>query len=160
MTSRIPTVLAAVALALAAGAAALLPRGGEGAPLITMYRSSTCPCCHLWGETMERAGFRVRSVIDDDQAGVKERHEVPWELTSCHTSTVEGYVLEGHVPAGAVRRLLDERPALAGVGVGGMPAGSPGMPSLNPEPYEVKGFAAGAVTGVYERRDAFGRRAE
>jgi hypothetical protein len=158
MRRKIIITLGALALALVAGAAALLPRGSDTTPAITMYRSSTCPCCHKWGEVMERAGMRVRTVIADDQAAVKERLGVPWELTSCHTSTVGGYVVEGHVPAEAVLRMLAETPLLTGIGVGGMPAGSPGMESLHPEAYEVAGFAGGRVTETFERRDALGQR--
>ena len=108
-------------------------------PLVTVTRDPSCGCCGAWAEHLEAAGFPVRMVETDELDAVKRRLGVPEELASCHTAEVGGYVVEGHVPAPAVRRLLAERPSATGLAVPGMPAGSPGMdfPGVTPENYEV-----------------------
>ncbi|NIO06950.1 MAG: hypothetical protein GTO40_02760 [Deltaproteobacteria bacterium] len=99
-------------------------------------------------------GFRV-SVKDLGQGqlrAVKVKYGVPPALYSCHTALVGKYVIEGHVPADLIKRLLDERSALAGLGVPGMPIGSPGMEGPNPQPYNIIGFDRGGGMQVYARR--------
>ena len=90
----------------------------------------------------------------DDILAVKERHGVPSNLAGCHTGLVDGYVVEGHVPADVIARMLEERPAIAGIAVPGMPIGSPGMevPGREPQPYEVIAFDLDGGTSVFERR--------
>jgi hypothetical protein len=88
------------------------------------------------------SGFATRVVDTADLSGVKARLGVPRELAACHTAEVSGYVLEGHVPAGAVKRLLFERPRAAGLAVPGMPMGSPGMEGPNPQAYDGVLFGA------------------
>jgi hypothetical protein len=83
---------------------------------------------------------------------VKIKYNVPEKLYSCHTALVQSYVIEGHVPADLIHRLLKERPALAGLAVPGMPVGSPGMEGANPQPYEVISFDKAGRTSVYARR--------
>jgi|SRR5690625_3485928 len=108
-------------------------------PLVTMTKDPFCGCCSAWAEHLEVAGFPVRVVETGELHVVKQRLGVPAELASCHTAEIGGYVLEGHVPAPAVRRLLAKQPSATGLAVPGMPAGSPGMdyPGVTPEPYEV-----------------------
>ena len=96
-------------------------------PVATVYKSPTCGCCSLWGRHLEAEGFEVVSVDRTDMASVKDSLGVPDDLVSCHTAVVDGYVVEGHVPAASIRRLLDERPDARGLAVPGMPLGSPGM---------------------------------
>ena len=96
-----------------------------------------CGCCGAWVEHLRHAGFATTVVETRDLDAVKRRLGVPAELASCHTAEVQGYVVEGHVPAAAIRRLLTERPQAAGLAVPGMPAGSPGMEGGTPETYEV-----------------------
>ena len=121
----------------------LLAVGGAGwaatLPLVTVTKDPSCGCCGAWVDHLRAAGFPVRVVESDDVDTLKSRLGVPAELASCHTAEVEGYVVEGHVPAAALTRLLAERPAATGLAVPGMPAGSPGMdyPGTVPEPYEV-----------------------
>jgi hypothetical protein len=91
-------------------------------------------------------GFAVRTIESADVGLVKMRYQVPADLASCHTALVDGYVIEGHVPAAEVRRLLRERPAIVGLAVAGMPEGSPGMEGARREPYDVIAF------GDLERR--------
>jgi hypothetical protein len=98
-------------------------------PQITVYKTPTCGCCSAWVAHMEQAGFAVtaRDVAQEVLWGLKSRAGLTPELGSCHTAFVEGYVVEGHVPAADVQRLLSERPDARGLTVPGMPIGSPGM---------------------------------
>lgn len=82
-------------------------------------------------------GFRVKPVAVEDTAAMRKRMGVPEALGGCHTAVIEGYAIEGHVPAREIKRLLAEKPAAAGLAVPGMPQGSPGMESANPAPYKV-----------------------
>ena len=107
---------------------------GALGPELTIYRSASCGCCTQWGAHIAAAGFRIEDQIREDMNLVKQQRGVRSELASCHTAVVEGYVIEGHVPASAIQRLLAERPNIRGLAVPGMPVGSPGM--------EVKGVQA------------------
>ena len=94
---------------------------------MTVYRSPTCGCCEKWIAHMVKQGFTVKDIPSEDMPSVKERLGVPTALQSCHTAVVEGYVVEGHVPAGDVKRLLKTKPQASGLAAPGMPTGSPGM---------------------------------
>ena len=108
------------------------------APLVTVYKSPTCGCCRLWAAHMEQEGFRVETVDTDRLAAIRDSLGVPGDLSACHTATVGGYTVEGHVPAEQVRRLLAERPRARGLIVPGMPLGSPGMEQGDTrQPYDV-----------------------
>lgn len=124
--------------------------------LVTVYKTSTCPCCTEWVEHLRANGFEVeaRDVSSTELAQIRSREGVAGKLASCHTSTVAGYVLEGHVPADVVRRLLDEHPQLRGLAVPGMPPGVPGMPDPGPDrpPYEVVAIQPDGGTAVYATR--------
>jgi hypothetical protein len=111
------------------------------APVVEVYKTPTCGCCGKWVEHLRADGFTVRVTDLNDLSGVKKTRGVPAQLQSCHTATVGDYVIEGHVPAQDVRRLLKERPAVAGIAVAGMPIGSPGM-EVNDivHPYNVMAF--------------------
>jgi hypothetical protein len=147
------TVLALVGLA-AAGAVTAVATSGSGAqgPLITVYKSPTCGCCTAWVTHIKRAGFRVELHDTVDVQPVKDRWGVPPDLVSCHTARVDGYVIEGHVPADLVQRLLRERPAVVGIATPGMPMGSPGMEGGEPEPYDVVTFDKEGRTALFARR--------
>lgn len=119
-------------------------------PEVTVYRSPACTCCGGWIAHMEEAGFDVEVVEDRNLVEVKAETGVPGRLHSCHTAVLGPYVVEGHVPAGDVERLLRESPRVKGIAVAGMPAGSPGMPGT-PEPYVVESFTALGSTGVWAR---------
>lgn len=97
------------------------------APQMVVHHDPNCGCCGKWIEHMEQHGFAVQSVLETDMNVVKRDLGVPENLPSCHTATVDGYVIEGHVPAADVQRLLAERPDAKGLSVPGMPLGSPGM---------------------------------
>lgn len=119
-------------LALAAPAAQ-----AAGNPRITVHKSPSCGCCGLWVQHIERSGYPVTTVETDDLTPIKQKAGIPTELAACHTAFVDGYVIEGHVPAEAINRLLAERPAIKGIAVAGMPANSPGMPAPVAEPFSV-----------------------
>ena len=130
---------AGLGLAVAGGKSlwAAMP-GSDADPTMTIYMSPTCGCCANWVEHMREAGFTVEVQDRNDMAAVKAEHGVPDQLMSCHTAVVEGYVVEGHVPADLVRRLLAERPDADVLAVPGMPIGSPGMEQDGRAvPYEV-----------------------
>lgn len=111
---------------------------GPDAPTVTVFKSPTCGCCSMWVEHLEAAGFTVETRDRDDMAVVKDSLGLPSDLASCHTGVVDGYVIEGHVPAEYVARLLKERPEALGLAVPGMPVGSPGMEMGDRrDPYQV-----------------------
>ncbi|GAA4000404.1 DUF411 domain-containing protein [Sphingomonas humi] len=115
--------VAATGLALAAVPALAAPT-----PAMVTWRDPGCGCCIKWVEAMRRAGFAVTVRESQDMAAVKTRLKVPAALASCHTSEIGGLVVEGHVPADAIRKLLARRPAgVIGIAAPGMPRGSPGM---------------------------------
>jgi hypothetical protein len=122
-------------------------------PAVTVYKSPTCGCCSKWIDHIKSHGFDVKAVDVEDIDLVKKTYGVPPALASCHTSLVGGYIVEGHVPAEAVSRLLRERPAIAGITVPGMPVGSPGMemPGRR-DPYSIMSFDKTGKYTVYERR--------
>ncbi|ALA18088.1 MULTISPECIES: DUF411 domain-containing protein [Chelatococcus] len=126
-------------LAALAVVARLPAAAAEALPPVTVSRDPACGCCEAWVEHMRAAGFRVTVVETTAINRVKARLGVPQDLASCHTAEVAGYVLEGHVPADAVVRLLAERPVGTGLAVPGMPVGSPGMEveGVAPDTYEV-----------------------
>jgi len=94
---------------------------------IKVYRDPNCQCCHKWINHLEENKFNVLDILTPDMASVKEAAHLPKQMTSCHTAIIEGYVIEGHVPATDIRRLLAERPDIAGLSVPQMPLGTPGM---------------------------------
>lgn len=112
----------------------------EDMPTIQVFKSPTCGCCGMWVEHLEASGFRVKTEDVADLSPIKTMAGVPSHLMACHTGMIDGYTIEGHIPADAIRKLLAERPAIKGLAVPGMPAGSPGMPSPTPEPYDVIAF--------------------
>ena len=110
---------------------------------VTVYLGPGCDCCRRWVDHMRASGFRVEAQQRDDLASLKRRLGVPDELASCHTAVVDGYLVEGHVPAADVKRLLAERPRGAkGLAVPGMVQGSPGMEGARREPYSTLVFDA------------------
>ena len=104
---------------------------------IVVYQSKTCGCCKKWVNHLQDNGFKVRSELMDDVTDVKLKMNVPMKLASCHTAVVNGYVVEGHLPASAIKKLITENPSLKGISVPGMPMGSPGMEGSYKEAYDV-----------------------
>ena len=118
-------------------------------PTIMVYKTPSCGCCNGWVEHLREAGFAVETRDVRDLMSVKLDAGVPTAMSSCHTAIVDGYVVEGHVPAEHVARLIEERPAVAGIAVPGMPIGSPGMEGPNPEPYQVLAFGLDGSATVF-----------
>lgn len=128
----------------------LLPTAAPAAD-ITVYKSPYCGCCAEWVTHMRSHGHDMKTVEMEDLTAIKKMTGVGEHLQSCHTAIVDGYVIEGHVPAADVARLLTEKPKARGLAVPGMPIGSPGMEGANPEPYEVLLFQADGSARVYAR---------
>ena len=140
-------------------AAAPAPQAGQAGATaqqtrLVVYKTPTCGCCRAWVEQAQAAGFAVEVHDMSDVQPVKHEHGVPGHLGSCHTALVDGYVVEGHVPADVIRRMLRERPQVAGIAVPGMPVGSPGMevPGGRKDPYDIIAFTRGGQVSVYESR--------
>lgn len=125
------------------------PQGQASLPEVAVYKSPSCGCCSKWGEHLQAAGFRVTEHDVRDLLAVKNEHGVPRELGACHTALVDGYVIEGHVPAEDILRLLEERPEVRGLAVPGMPMGSPGMEGPRKDPYASLSFDAEGNTAIW-----------
>ncbi len=127
----------------------------QALPPMTVYKDPNCGCCSLWVEHAQKAGFTVRVADTHDLAGVKRDLGVPARLASCHTVVIGQFLVEGHVPADDVKRLLRERPAgVRGIAVPGMPIGSPGMeqgPPSGYQRYDVIAFTATGQTSVFAK---------
>ena len=143
MTDKLRSLTRRSALGLVA-AFSVLPRYPAAAKTssILVHKDPDCSCCSGWVRHLQSAGFVVTVDKTKDLRSVRGRLGVPADLAACHTAEVDGYVLEGHVPAVAVQRLLEKRPAATGLAVPGMPAGSPGMEGGAPQPYDVVLFGA------------------
>lgn len=120
-------------------------------PALTVYKTASCGCCKGWITTMTRAGHRPKVVVVEDVTPFNKRYGVPFELSSCHLSTIGGYVVVGHTPPADVARLLRERPKALGLTVPGMPLGSPGMetPDGRKEAYATLLLLPGGKTRVF-----------
>lgn len=147
---RFTRVLLATA-GIATLAAAAAPGRAASAPIaITVYHSPTCGCCKKWVSYLQANNFAVKSIEQEDLSDVKADAGVPARLSSCHTALVGGYVIEGHVPAADIQRLLREKPKVIGLTAPGMPGAGPGM-DVNKEPYEVLTFDAKGNTTVWAK---------
>jgi len=113
-------LLLALALTLAWTGAA------QALPIITVHKSPTCDCCEKYVDYLRDNGFKVKAVNEQDMDAIKKQHGMS-HIASCHTALVNGYVVEGHVPVAAIRKLLKERPDIVGISAPGMPMNSPGM---------------------------------
>ena len=133
--------------------AGLAAQRGTAGPAIEIFKTPSCGCCLKWVEYMKTNGFSVRAINVEDIAAVKSSYHVPDEAQSCHTGVVEGYAIEGHVPAVDVRRLLKERPSVAGIAVAGMPVGSPGMEveGVKPQAFNTVSFDKQGTIKVFQK---------
>lgn len=134
----------------ALGLGLLAPARAQRVPALTVYMSPSCGCCGGWVRHMGESGFRVERRDVTDVTPMKRQLGIPQTLWSCHTALVDGYAVEGHVPAGDVKRLLRERPKAIGLAAPGMPLGAPGMEQGTPQPYSTVLFD-GRGSRVYER---------
>ncbi|MDX1506643.1 MAG: DUF411 domain-containing protein [Woeseiaceae bacterium] len=120
-------------------------------PTVTVYKNPNCRCCTYWTRHLEKAGFDVDVRVDSNRRDVQIEYGITEDVAACHTGVVDGYVIEGHVPAADIRRLLEDRPDAAGLAVPGMPVGSPGMPGPNPQPFDVLLLKENGSTDVFQR---------
>ncbi|WP_083986046.1 DUF411 domain-containing protein [Helicobacter enhydrae] len=118
---------------------------------VVVYENPTCSCCKLWSKHLRENGFEVKEVKTNEWLQLKEKHKISQELQSCHTAEVEGYFLEGHIPAEDIKRLLEEKPqGVVGLSVPGMVIGSPGMEQgWRKESYKVYFIKKDGSTGVW-----------
>ena len=124
LRQRLMWMIAILLLCFGSPAAAMASTAGEE---VLVFRSAYCECCEAWESHIAEAGFVVQDHVADDMDGIKEAMGVPADSASCHTARVSGYVVEGHVPAASIQRMLKERPEIKGLAAPGMPMGSPGM---------------------------------
>ena len=120
------------------------------APKIQVFKTPTCGCCANWVKHLQANGFEVAVKEVQDTGEYRRQYGVPEKLLSCHTGVVEGYALEGHVPAAEIHRLLKERPKAKGLSVPGMPMGSPGMEGSMSQAFSVILFDSEGKTSVYQ----------
>ena len=138
-------------LLLLAGALSAAPVLAQSQPPIELYKSATCGCCGQWAEHMRSSGFKVTEHNVDDVPAARQKLGMPERLGSCHSARIGHYVIEGHVPAADVRRLLKEKPEALGLAVPGMPAGPPGMDVPNSPPYETLLVQTDGSTRVFAK---------
>lgn len=132
--------------------AACAPKTDSGHPTIEVWKSPTCSCCSKWVEHLRNDGFKVTVHNETAMNSLKTKLGVPQALASCHTATVDGYVIEGHVPAQDIRKLLGEKPKALGLAVPGMPIGSPGMEQGDQhDAYETLAFTSAGESSVYAK---------
>jgi len=135
------------ALVLLSGAAMAsgLAQAEHDARHATLYKQPQCGCCTAHADYLRANGFLIDEVEVRQPQAFKEDHGIPREMAGCHTIKVGGYLVEGHVSADLIDRLLDERPDVAGISLPGMPTGSPGMPGPKPEPHQVYSFGDNGI---------------
>lgn len=108
---------------------------------VTVYRSPTCSCCEKWVAHIKDKGFQVTDIVTEDVQGIKNKYGVTAEMASCHTALVDGYIVEGHVPADDIKQLLKTKPNVLGIAAPGMPVGTPGMEmGARKDAYQVMSF--------------------
>ena len=109
---------------------------GQALPVVNVYKSAQCGCCKAWAEHLQKNGFTVISHDVDDVPAIRKKLGMPSQFGSCHTAKAVQYLVEGHVPAADIKRLLKERPKAIGLAVPSMPPGSPGMEGERSVPYD------------------------
>ena len=153
MKVKILVVTAVAAVVVMWGGLVGARASAQAGPSVQVYKDASCGCCAKWIEHLRQSGFVVSSSDIKDMNVVKETYGVPRTARSCHTATVGGYVVEGHVPATEIKRLLSARPAVVGIAVPGMPVGSPGMEApdarYHVRAYDVLAFDKRGQTTVF-----------
>jgi hypothetical protein len=123
----------------------------QKAPLVEVWRAPSCGCCGQWVKHLQKNGFVTKVHTVEDAGPVRRAAGIPDQLGSCHTAKVNGYAIEGHVPASDIKRLLAEKPNAIGLTAPGMPGGSPGMDIPNSPPYDVLLVKSDGSTALYKR---------
>lgn len=136
-----------------AGSLAIPLLASAAGPVVEVYKSAYCGCCTGWVDHMKANGFDVKVKNVENPSDYREKFGMPQELGSCHTAKVQGYTIEGHVPAADIKRLLAEKPKAVGLAVPAMPMGSPGMEGPRKDPYDVFLVQAKDQKSVYKHYD-------
>lgn len=123
--------------AILAGTLGVHLAASAAAPVIEVYKNPDCGCCTGWVKHLQESGFTVNTHHVEDTSDYRMKFGMPEALGSCHSAKVEGYALEGHVPAAEIKRLLAEKPKAVGLSVPAMPIGSPGMEGPRKDPFDV-----------------------
>lgn len=129
----------------------------SGTKDITVYRSPSCGCCGVWLEHAQKHGFKVEDIKTEEMEALKQKYNVPPQLASCHTTIVDGYVMEGHIPVDDIKRFLTEKPEeFVGLAVPGMPLGSPGMEAGDmKQPFQVLAFNKQGEVEVFKEYQSY-----
>ncbi len=121
-----------------------------------VYRSPSCGCCGVWVEHAKKHGFKIKDIKTESIEALKQKYNLPPELVSCHTTIIDGYVMEGHIPADDIKRFLLQKPELAGLAVPGMPIGTPGMEARDlKQPFQVLAFNDEGEVEVYKEYQSY-----
>ena len=129
----------------------------SGTTEMTVYRSPNCGCCGVWVDHAKKHGFKIEDIKTEEMEAIKQQHNVPAELASCHTTIIDGYVMEGHIPADDIKRFLAEKPDnLVGLAVPGMPIGTPGMEARDiKQPFQVLAFNDKGEVEVFKEYQSY-----
>ena len=128
----------------------------SGTKKMTVYRSPSCGCCGVWIEHAEKHGFKVEDIKTEEMAALKQKYNIPLQLAACHTTIIDGYVIEGHIPADDIKRFLLEKSKLAGLAVPGMPLGTPGMEAGDlKQPFQVFAFNDKGEVEVFKEYQSY-----
>ena len=141
----IRTLLAAAAIALSA----IAPATAGEKPAATLYKNPQCSCCEEYAKYLRRNGYEVKVIATHDLSLIKKQHGVSEKFEGCHTTLIDKYVVEGHVPVKTLDKLLGERPDIKGISLPGMPEGSPGMSGAKTEPFMIYEIGSEATPRVY-----------
>ncbi len=136
---------------LAAFALTACEKPGQAERQAVLYKAPDCGCCEEYAKYLRENGFRVKVIATQDLPATKKEHGVPETQEGCHTTLIDGYVVEGHVPMSAINKLLTERPVIKGITLPGMPAGSPGMTGEKTEPFTIYEISNEAEPEVFAR---------
>lgn len=129
----------------------------SGITEMTVYRSPSCGCCGVWVDHAKKHGFKIEDIKTEEMEAIKQQHNVPAELASCHTTIIDGYVMEGHIPADDIKRFLAQKPDdLIGLAVPGMPIGTPGMEARDiKQPFQVLAFNDKGEVEVFKEYQSY-----
>ena len=129
--------------------------GADHSTHVVMHKNPGCGCCDIWADHLRAFGFTVESTEDPEILEFKANHGIPGPLMSCHTAVIDGYLIEGHVPANDILRLLKEKPkSVTGIAVPGMPLGSPGMEHPRPQDFNTIALLSDGSAYVFESHAA------
>jgi hypothetical protein len=137
------------ALLMTASVLALTGRAQAASIAVTIYKNPECGCCDGYADYLRHHGFAVTAKATHDLAEISRKAGVSAELQGCHTTFIENYVVDGHVPVEAIKKLLAERPGIKGITLPGMPDGSPGMSGKKAGPFKILAIGADGKTNVY-----------